>query len=1368
MAGFSTELSGSVVFNSGSLTQAALVPSLNSLALTGSFNITGSQFTFNGTNVMDRIAALEAGGSNFASILPLNDHSASINLYTASNDVFKNNYIVDSASFDNRIDTLDINLNTVEGNVTVLQNQSYISSSTQISSFGFISSSNSNLYSSSIQLIDDGFVTSSIVEIPAGTISSSAQISVLGYITSSISASYASTASYVAVENIDGTVVQSISASYATTASYINPTFLSASIAASGFGSEGEDIPAGTISSSAQISTLGFITSSTEFDIQAIGRINAYTASTNPRIAALESFSSSLELNTDSQTLSISGDQLTISTGNTITIPTGSSGGVTDYDDLTNIPIGILSGSKTDITSLNEYTASNSLDSASFDNRILNITSSGGGTSSFDGSRIISNDKLGALFTDSVNPGTSTVVEFLDAIFYPNSGPSFTSSPNFSVPEFTNNGTYVIGTLTASDPEGQSLTFSLADTYTDNLVTVQSNGQIILNSIPTTSLFNTDDRGDGTLAHKVEVKVVDTFNSTATTDIYIRSIANTAPKFRKDSSSGMVINSVTIPRTEANGTTSDIFRVYLSDNESDNITVDLQQDPTGHFSLTQVGNYIRLDQVTSSLDYETRTDYRLAITASDEHYQAGVDYLAKSTLGFYIEVLDNITPTIQSQTLNSISENSINGAAVDTISASDTEGDVISFTTFNLTATYLDNIEVALGTYTGTGHSDPTENPFQSDSNGNVIRKPGVHINSDLINKFEYGVKVRDPYNTESLPATVTINVIDDIAPSIYGGTQFFTLESAQSGGKVFDDGEGYGNSATQFTSNQSVTWSVTPLSRFAINSTGHLTLSSNVVESPGNSINGQVTATNLFGTQTTTNFTVSITDNQGPIIYLNNNNSNLNTNGARLNNTLGTLSFSDREGDTIDFNAFVLTPINYDPALITTVRSGNTFLVQPTQDLTAGSYQFDVSISDDTGYGTSSYQFTLNIAQAPSGTLTQNGTPYIIESALAGSNIVTNTNGIPSGVQVDLGVSYSPWYKNASVQTFSSSNPILDITPQGYVSLAQNISGSSIVAGDVINTTVSFGDQYGNQGTSNLNINVTNNAAPVVSITPTILDSDQVTAGVTVGTVSISDSESDTPYSLQLDGSGAGLVTPIPQNAISSSWILSATTAIAPGLYPITASVSDSFSKVGTTQSTLEITAASDFGKFYIYTSTRTGAGTLSSGNYNGLLGISTVDSSTPPEITSLTADTSSPIYMMKNGSLGDSTITVGGGVLTLRATGTEASPSANLITIGEFNGNGGTTDQILFIYPSGSDMTGIPTAVAQAFGGTDAGDYVLNVNDAGSFSNTISGARLNKLSLTSAHEGYSEWFVLGRTSTNTAATYQARITAESGSAPV
>ncbi len=72
---------------------------------------------------------------------------------------------------------------------------------------------------------------------------------------------------------------------------------------------------------------------------------------------------------TDTQSLSISGDQLSISGGNTITIPSGS--GVSDYSLLTSIPqgivsgsiqilggSGILSGSKTDISSLNVFTSS--------------------------------------------------------------------------------------------------------------------------------------------------------------------------------------------------------------------------------------------------------------------------------------------------------------------------------------------------------------------------------------------------------------------------------------------------------------------------------------------------------------------------------------------------------------------------------------------------------------------------------------------------------------------------------------------------------------------------------------------------------------------------------------------------------------------------------------------------------------------------------------------------------------------------------------------------------------------------------------------------------------------------------------------------
>jgi chaperonin cofactor prefoldin len=112
-----------------------------------------------------------------------------------------------------------------------------------------------------------------------------------------------------------------------------------------------------------------------------------YTAS-NDKFESLETFTESIEgriatlenqtdnTGSDSQTLSIVGDQLTIVGGNTITIPTGS-----------ELPSGLISGSSqitelgftsesTDISSLNEFTQSYFTDSASFDTRIDNLVSS--------------------------------------------------------------------------------------------------------------------------------------------------------------------------------------------------------------------------------------------------------------------------------------------------------------------------------------------------------------------------------------------------------------------------------------------------------------------------------------------------------------------------------------------------------------------------------------------------------------------------------------------------------------------------------------------------------------------------------------------------------------------------------------------------------------------------------------------------------------------------------------------------------------------------------------------------------------------------------------------------------------------------------
>ncbi len=1062
MAGFSSELSGSLIFNSASV-QAALQP------YNGGINISGSELYINQVGLDTRISSVEAGFVGSASLGPLNRHSASINLFTASIESFTgstNSTLTAlntfTSSFSIRVTTLEsdtstyLTLNTLPAGT--------VSSSNQIETLGYLTSASA---------ASTGFGDASL---PAGTISSSAQISALGYTTSSdstISASYSSTssfattASYVSATNIDGTIVSS---SHAVTASYISPTFISESVAAAGFSDT--TLPAGTISSSQQISDLGYITSS--------------------------------------------------------------------------------DGSSTDITALNTFTSSYYVDSASFDSRISAISA---GDTSYSGDRIVSNEDLGDLYNNSFNAGTTgSIQDFLNAVFFPNTPPSFDTSPNVDVVEFATSGSTLV-TLAATDSEGQAVTFALASSYTDGFVAVSSDGVVTSAVIPTEASFNTVDRGDGTLAHPVDIEVTDSFGSKTTQTFYFTVSVNTAPKFRQTSVGGTVITSFTSNRNE-NATAGEVGKIYFTDAESDTITITSASDPNGHFTLTKYSTYVQIDQVTGSLDYENITSYTMSITASDEHYPAQ-DADSITTLPITINVTDNLQPTINNQTLNSINEDSSTGATVDTIAASDNEGDTRTFFDFTLSKLELDNVDVPTGSYGGTSQaSDPTENPFVMNSSGVVTRKAGAYLNSDLINEYQYTVKVKDSFNTASNSGTITIPISDDPAPFINDN------------------------------------WS---------------------------------------------------------------------------------------------------------------------------------------------------------------------GGPYVIESATTGDQIKTNSNGY-SGTQARV-------TSNETV-TWSTNSSLIQISGTGYLTMNTNVSGS-YTSGQTFQADITASNTFGTENNTLVTFTVTENLAPVLTLTDLGLNSDVAISGSNIGSVSITDQETNTPYSVSLSGTDAASFNLVSNNAANSSLNIQPLSSLSAGTYSITASAEDTFGKIGSSSLGIVVSTASDYGKFYIYTSTRTGGGTLSSANYNGLLGIAGVDSSTPPEVTSLTADTTSPLYRIKSGDLGNSSITVGGGTLTRRVLTSGSSPASIVQSAGQFSGNGSTAEQILLIYPSGSDMTGIPLSIAESFGGSDVGDYVLNVNDAGAWANTINGATLNLLELDTAHEGYDHWYILGRTGTNTASTFEVRLTAESGSAP-
>ena len=157
----------------------------------------------------------------------------------------------------------------------------------QISDLTHTDVSSLNTFSGSIQSQVDSLtaLTSSyLTELPLGVISSSAQIT--------ITESQISDLVHTLIP--DGTISGSDQITDVITDSYI-----SASVAASGFGSGGvvdynelENVPSNIISSSAQISALGYLTSQT-----------------------------------DSQTLTIAGNTLSISNGNSVILPTGGGAG---------------------------------------------------------------------------------------------------------------------------------------------------------------------------------------------------------------------------------------------------------------------------------------------------------------------------------------------------------------------------------------------------------------------------------------------------------------------------------------------------------------------------------------------------------------------------------------------------------------------------------------------------------------------------------------------------------------------------------------------------------------------------------------------------------------------------------------------------------------------------------------------------------------------------------------------------------------------------------------------------------------------------------------------------------------------------------
>jgi hypothetical protein len=1069
---------------------------------------------------------------------------------------------------------------------------------------------------------------------PAGTVSGSTQIDITqtqnytafsSSIATSIDGVSASPTDIGSLNTFTSSIQGEVDALIAATASYLTSETDSQTLSIDGdqltisTGNTvtiptGSELPSGVVSGSAQILGGSGILSGSKTDTSLL---NSYTSSTDSRLSSIEAATGSyLTSETDSQTLSIDGDQLTISTGNTVTIPTGS--GTSDFSELTNIPSGLISSSEqfpSGVISGSEQLPSG-LVSSSFvagTNVTLNqegddlYISASGGDTTYDGDRTISNDKLGDLFTDSVNPGTSgSIQEFLNAVFYPNTGPSITTG-NQTIAEYTTNGS-TITTITGTDPEGQAITFDTADTYTDGLVSVASNGVMTLLASPTSASFNTDLVG-GSHGHKVEVTATDTFGTTTEKDIYIFVTPNSTPVFRETSTSGNVITSVTANLNENSTDDTLVKRVYFTDANGDNITIYSSSIDNNHFDVTKYSTYVDIRQNTGSLDYEQQTSYTFSISASDEHYESSEDSDSIIGLPITINVTDNLVPTLSDQTLASINENSSNGATVGSISATDNEGDTITFKNFELHQLQLDDSIVSSGSYSGTAQlTDPHENPFQMSTSGIVTRKTGVYLNSDLINEYIYRVQITDAYNNDSAVSLITINVTDDTPATLSDNWSAgpYIKESELSGTTIKTTD--YGSTSADYGSDQSGTWSSSN-SAISINSVGTISLGldlSGSVTQSGDTLDSTITFTNTFGTTTTDSLSLTIVANGVPTATFSDQSSIFNSNEATNGTNLVSVSISDTESDT----PYQLSIGGTDASKLTAVpqnAASSSWELQASEDLSGGTYTYDVTVTDKYSKSTTYSSRTITIAQGDTGTLGGDTTSYIIESAENGDSL-RDATGFGGGNASQLSVSYTD-YGSPSVQSYTSSNEAFDIDTSGNITLGLNISGSSTGSSDTISSNITFVDQFGNIGSGSLTVNVFANAAPTATFSEnsSYFNSNQATGSISLVDISVSDTESDTPYVLTLSGTDASSFNVVSQNANGTSWELQPSSDLSGGTYSYNVIVTDNFSKQTTYNKSLTITQANNGtittnGTFYIIESATNGS--LIRTNSNGRTG--------------------------------------------------------------------------------------------------------------------------------------------------------------------
>lgn len=328
--------------------------------------------------------------------------------------------------------------------------------------------------------------------------------------------------------------------------------------------------------------------------------------------------------------------------------------------------------------------------------------------------------------TVTVTDGTASATEALSiTVIDGNDAPTFTGAP-YTASVVENDAAAAVYTVSATDEDsGDSVTFILTGTGSTDFSLNPTTGVVTL----TRALdFET------TPAYYLSVRASDSNGSVATTSLNVTVVdQNDSPQFLSTPYSVNIAENLPV------GTT--VIKVVASDQDpSDSLTYSLSGTNNNHFNIGSNTGIITTGQ---ELDRENINSYSLTVSVSDGSVTV--------TEGITIAVDNaNDAPAFSNAPYNvSVNEN-VNSGNVFTVSATDDEGDAISFSLYGVGCEFF-SVHASTGVVSLVGALDYetvsgyTLTVRASDGNGGVAT---TSLYIDVVNQNDDPTFLGTPYST--------------------------------------------------------------------------------------------------------------------------------------------------------------------------------------------------------------------------------------------------------------------------------------------------------------------------------------------------------------------------------------------------------------------------------------------------------------------------------------------------------------------------------------------------------------------------------------------------------------------------------------------